>query len=113
MRTLGEEPRPYVYEMSTRAIVGGMEFVVKGDGTSEELLATALAVLDEVDPDLVLLEAKTMNEHLALLSVPAPYGGAAAIGLRRTRSAVGGGRHLGVVSHAVARRTRRSASGCR
>lgn len=106
VRTLGEDPRPYIYEMSTRALVGGMEFVVKGEGTAEELLARALSIVDEVDPDLVLLEAKTMDEHLALLLFP-PRMAALLLsvfgGLALLLAAVG---IWGVVSHAVARRTR-------
>ena len=48
VRTLGEAPRPYIYLLQGRLSMLEMQFVVKGAGTSDELVAVAGDVLDRV-----------------------------------------------------------------
>lgn len=107
VRTLGEEARPYVYQLHGQMGFFGMQVVVKGTGSSAELVAAARAALDEVAPDMVLFEAtKTMDEHLALLLFPPRIAALLLTVFGALALLLAGIGVFGVVSYSVARRTR-------
>ncbi|HZD05300.1 MAG TPA: FtsX-like permease family protein, partial [Longimicrobiales bacterium] len=107
VRTLGEAPRPQIYfPLGSRGYIEAVHVVVRGPGTGPELLAAARRVLDGVRPGIVVFAAKTMQQHLGLMLF-APRMAAlllTALGaLALLLASVG---LYGVVSYAVARRTR-------
>jgi predicted permease len=106
VRTLGEAPRPYLYLNTDQDFEPSMAFVIHGTLPAAELVATTRRVALELDPDLVILEAKTMDEHLALmLFAPRMAAGLLSVfgALALILASVG---LYGMVSYAVARRTR-------
>jgi predicted permease len=70
VRTLGEEYRPYLYFPLEQYGGDGTMLVASGDVPEAQIVGELRRLVREVDPRLVLMEAKTMSEHLALALFP-------------------------------------------
>jgi predicted permease len=106
VRTLGEAPRPFLYDHARRGYNEALTILVKGDRRSSDLLPAVRRTAMEVAPNLVILESKTMEEHTALLLF-APRMAALLLSVFGALALVLAGVGLyGLVSYAVARRTR-------
>jgi predicted permease len=105
-RTLGEDPRSFIYTCTEQEPTVSRTLVVASGGDEKAMLAQVRREIDALDPDVPIFEIKTMSEHLSVMLFPARLGAAllAAFGaLGLILASVG---LYGVVAASVARRTR-------
>ncbi len=106
VRTLGEEPRPFVYVPSRQGNESFMSIVARTRGAPEALLPSLKREVQAVEESLPVMELKTMTDHLGLMLFAPRMGGillAVFGGLAALLATVG---LYGVVAYTAARRTR-------
>jgi predicted permease len=106
VRTLGEAPRPYVYQSWMQSDENFMSVVARTSGEPGPLLPVLQREVRTIAEDLPVMELKTMPEHLGLMLFAPRMGGillAVFGGLAALLSTIG---LYGVVAYTAARRTR-------
>jgi predicted permease len=106
VRTLGEAPRPYVYQSWMQSNENFMSVVARTSGEPGPLLPVLQREVRTIAEDLPVMELKTMPEHLGLMLFAPRMGGillAVFGGLAALLSTIG---LYGVVAYTAARRTR-------
>ena len=105
VRQLGESPRNMVYLPYSQRFTPSLTVVAR---TSIDPERTALALLTagrELDPDLRVLETKTMDRHLALMRLPQQLSAFVLLAFGVLALALAAVGLYGVVSYGVAQRT--------
>jgi macrolide transport system ATP-binding/permease protein len=105
-RSLGEEPRPFIYRPYIQDYSSTMTLLVATAVDEQQTLHAVRRELEAMDSDLPIFELKTMSQHLGIMLFPARMGAwlLATFGLVGLILASVG--LYGVVSYSVSRRTR-------
>ena len=74
IRTIGEAPRPFVYRPYSQSYASFLTAVIHASGGPEEALRAGFRVLRDMDPEMLVVETKTMDEHLGIMLLPARLG---------------------------------------
>jgi predicted permease len=106
VRTIGEAPRPFVYRPFSQNYHSFHTAVIRSSGRPEEALQAGFRILREMDPEMLVVETKTMDEHLGIMLFPARMGVLlsslfAIVALCLATIGI-----YGIVSYAVARKSR-------
>jgi predicted permease len=106
VRTIGEAPRPFIYRAFSQYYSSFNTAVIRTRGRAEDALQAGFRTLREMDPEALVVENKTMEEHLGIMLFPARMGTLLSSLFAVVAMVLASIGLYGIVSYSVARRKR-------
>jgi predicted permease len=106
VRTIGEAPRPFIYRAYSQRYASFLTVVIRTHGAAQDALQAGFRTLREMDPEALVVENKTMDEHLGIMLFPARIGTLLSSLFAVVAMVLATIGLYGIVSYSVARRSR-------
>jgi macrolide transport system ATP-binding/permease protein len=105
VRSLAEAPRPFVYRPQSQEYAPFVSIVAKTAVEARRTELDLLALIHEIGPEVIVFESKTMEQHLAIMLLPARVAAVALAVFAALALILASIGLYGLVSYAVARRS--------
>ncbi len=104
VRNLGESPRPFIYFSLRQSLSSSVTILARADGDAGAVALQMLSIARSLDPDIMVLDSKTMARHLGAQFVARQLGAGIVAGFALLALLLASIGLYGVVSYAVSRR---------